>query len=301
MKILLLGADGQVGWELRRALQPLGNVVSCVRADVDLSNLNTLRHAVQRHAPEIIVNAAAYTAVDKAESEQELAERINAEAVAVLAQEALRANAWLVHYSTDYVFDGKKRGAYVETDATNPVSVYGLSKVHGEEAIQDMNCRHFIFRTSWVYAVRGHNFPKTMLRLALSRDTLRVVADQVGAPTSADLIADVTALVLAQAIRAPRGAPAGEGGLFHLTAQGSVSWRGFARYVLAAAAWKGWTLKVPAEQVVAITTAEYPTAAKRIANSVLATDKLRATFGLTLPAWETGVDRFMAELSRDNL
>ena len=301
MKLLILGADGQVGWELRRALLPLGAVTACARKEVDLSDLAGLSKAVRHHGPDIIVNAAAYTAVDKAESEPDLANRVNGEAVAVLADEAFRLKGWLVHYSTDYVFDGKKPSPYVESDAPNPISAYGRSKLQGEVAVRAAGCRHLILRTSWVYGVRGHNFPKTMIRLAQSRDELRVVDDQVGAPTSAELIADVTAQVLAQAIRAPVGAPAGEGGTFHLTAAGHVSWHGFARHVLSLAVREGIKLKATLERVAAITTADYPTPAKRIANSRLATDKLRSTYGLVMPSWESQVERFMAELSQENL
>lgn len=299
MKILLLGADGQVGWELRRALLPLGAVHPCNREVADLSNLPLLRGTLSRRAPDIVVNAAAYTAVDKAESEPDLANRINAEAVGVLAEEVARFNGWLVHYSTDYVFDGKKSGPYVETDATNPISTYGATKARGEEAIRASGCRHLIFRTSWVFAPRGNNFPRTMLRLAQTRDEIKVVADQTGAPTSADLIADVTAQALARAIQSPAGAPAGMGGTYHLTAAGAVTWHGFAQHVLRLALEKGYTLKVKPEQVKPIPTSEYPTPAKRIANSRLATDKLKSTFGLTLPAWETLAERFMAELPRE--
>jgi len=301
MKILLLGADGQVGWELRRALLPLGDVLPTTRADVDLSNLALVRDAVCRHGPDIIVNAAAYTAVDKAEAEPERANRINAEAVAVLAEETSRLGGWLVHYSTDYVFDGQKAAPYVETDTTGPLNAYGSSKLRGEVAIRDSGCRHLIFRTSWVYAPRGNNFPRTILRLAQTRDEVRVVSDQIGAPTAADLIADVSALALAQALRAPEGAPSGLGGTYHLTAAGQTSWHAFAVHILRLATAQGYSLKVAPDRVAPIPTAAYPTAAKRIANSRLATDKLRATFGLSLPSWETGAARFMAELPPETL
>jgi dTDP-4-dehydrorhamnose reductase len=218
MKILLLGANGQVGWELRRALAPLGDVVACTRAQADLADLEGLREIVRLAQADIIVNAAAYTAVDKAESEPELAMRINAEAVALLAQEASLSNAWLVHYSTDYIFDGKKHGAYAEYDYANPVSVYGRTKWLGERAVRASVCRHLIFRTSWVYAPRGKNFPRTMLQLAQTRDELRVVDDQIGAPTSAELIADVTALALRHVQKVECA-----GGTYHLTADGETS------------------------------------------------------------------------------
>jgi dTDP-4-dehydrorhamnose reductase len=301
MKILLLGADGQVGWELRRALAPVGDVVACTRADIDLANIDRMRQAVRAHAPDIVVNAAAYTAVDKAESEPAQADAINHIAVGALAEEARQLDAWLVHYSTDYVFDGLKTAPYVETDTPNPINVYGVSKLRGEEAIRAVKGRHLILRTSWVYAVRGHNFPKTILRAALARDALRVVNDQIGAPTSADLIADVTAEVLAQTLRAPQGAPAATGGTFHLTAAGHVSWHGFACHLLGLAQARGYALKATPDRVAAVTTAEYPAAAKRIANSRLATDKLQSTYGMTLPPWQTAVERFMAELPPESV
>ncbi|TAL00905.1 MAG: dTDP-4-dehydrorhamnose reductase [Rhodospirillaceae bacterium] len=301
MKILLLGADGQVGWALQRSLLPLGDVMPSTRADMDLTNLALVRDAVCRHAPDIIVNAAAYTAVDKAESEVALANRINADVVEVLAEETQRLGGWLIHYSTDYVFNGRNPRPYVETDAPDPLSAYGASKLRGEEAIRKVGCRHMIFRTSWVYAVRGSNFPKTILRLARTRDELRVVSDQIGAPTSADLIADVTALALAQAIRAPEGAPSGLGGTYHLAAAGQTSWHAFACHILRLAVGRGLSLKVGPDRVVPIATVDYPSPAKRIANSRLATDKLRSTFGLSLPPWETHAERFMAELSPESV
>jgi len=277
MKILLLGANGQVGWELRRALAPLGDVTACGRAEADLSDLENLRAVVAQTKAEVIVNAAAYTAVDKAEAEKDLAERINHEAVAVLAAEAKRSDALLVHYSTDYVFDGAKPTPYIETDPTNPISVYGATKLRGEEAIRASGCRHLIFRTSWVYAARGHNFVKTMLRLGKERDQLSVVADQTGAPTSAGLIADVTAQALAQP---------DVSGTFHLTAAGETTWHGFAQLILAEAEKRGVSLKAGPGQVKAIATSAYPTPAKRPANSRLNTDKLRKTFGIVLPPWD---------------
>ena len=291
MKILLLGANGQVGWELRRALAPLGEVVACDRAKADLAQLDRLRAVVRETKADIIVNAAAYTAVDKAESEPDLATLINATAVGLLAEEAARAQALLVHYSTDYIFDGTKTEPYVETDTAKPLSRYGLSKYQGEDAIRATGARHLIFRTSWVYAPRGKNFPSTMLNLARSRPQLTVVADQVGAPTSAELIADVTALAL--------GRLAGREhllGTYHLTAAGSTSWHAYAQLLLRLAAARGYALKATADQVLPIATAAYPTPAKRIANSRLATDKLRAAFGLTLPAWDASLGRFLEEL-----
>jgi len=293
--ILLLGANGQVGWELRRALAPLGDVTAYTRAEVDLADLEHLRTIVRASAPHIIVNAAAYTAVDKAESEQEAAWRINAEAVAALADEAVQANAWLVHYSTDYVFDGVKHGAYNEHDTARPLSVYGASKLAGEQAVRAARGRYLIFRTSWVYAPRGKNFPRTMLNLARNREALTVVDDQVGAPTSAELIADVTALALRHVQKVECA-----GGTYHLTAAGETSWYDYARLLLRKAAAKGHHLKAGAQDVRPIATADYPTPARRIANSRLSTDKLQTVFGLTLPPWEAGVDRFLDELPHES-
>ena len=294
MKILLLGANGQVGWELRRTLAPLGDVMACGRAEADLADLERLREIVRAAKADVIVNAAAYTAVDKAESEPALAARVNATAVELLAAEARRAEAWLVHFSTDYVFDGKKVGAYVETDTAHPISVYGATKYQGEQAIRAAGGKHLIFRTSWVYAPRGRNFPRTILNLARTRDELTVVADQIGAPTSAALIAKVTAQVLHSA-----GGSEAAGGTYHLTAAGETSWHAYAQRLLRLAAARGFVLKATADHVRPVATADYPTPAKRIANSLLATHKLRDTFGLTLPPWDAHLERFIEELPRD--
>ncbi|MBL8644801.1 MAG: dTDP-4-dehydrorhamnose reductase [Rhodospirillaceae bacterium] len=288
MTILLLGANGQVGRELQRALPAVGDVRALDRAKADLSNPDQLRDVVRATTPKIIVNAAAYTAVDKAETEKDSAERINHTAVAVLAEEARRADAALVHYSTDYVYDGTKPSPYVETDATNPISVYGATKLRGEDAIRASGCRHIIFRTSWVYAVHGHNFVKTMLRLAKEREELTVVADQFGAPTSADLIADVTAKAISQG---------GLQGVYHLVAGGETTWHGFARFILAEAQKNGVPLKAGPEKVKAIPTSAYPTPAKRPANSRLNTDKLKTALKIELPDWDTPARRVVAALS----
>jgi dTDP-4-dehydrorhamnose reductase len=293
--ILLLGADGQVGWELRRALLPLGEVLPLKRTQADLGDVTALRAVLDRTRPQFIVNAAAYTAVDKAETEPELALRINADAPQVLADYAAAHEAWLVHFSTDYVFDGTKPAPYVETDPPKPQSAYGRSKLAGEQAITASGCRHLILRTSWVYAARGGNFAKTMLRLAAERDSLRVIADQVGAPTSAELIADTTALMLHH-LRTDPAFAAQASGLCHLTAQGSTSWHGYAQFVIAAAATRGLPLRCAPEQVQAITTADYPLPAPRPANSRLDCSKLQTTFGLFLPPWQTQVQRLIDEL-----
>jgi dTDP-4-dehydrorhamnose reductase len=293
VNILLLGKDGQVGWELQRALAPLGRITACDQNACDLGDAQATRELVRSIHPDVIVNAAAYTAVDRAESERDLAWAVNATAPGLLAEEAVRLGAWLVHYSTDYVFDGRKDGAYLEADATGPLSVYGASKLAGEQAIVASGCHHLIFRTSWVYAARGGNFAKTMLRLARERDTLRVVGDQVGAPTAAELIADVTAHCLRDVTR-----PGGDAllGLYHLAAAGETSWHGYAQFVLQQAQAAGVKLACPPPQVQAIATADYPTPAKRPANSRLATAKLQRSFGLTLPDWTYHARRTLAEI-----
>lgn len=292
MKILLLGANGQVGWELRRSLLPLGQVKACDRNEVDLEDPGSLRSVIREFNPDVIVNAAAYTAVDKAESEPEVARKVNAEAVEIMAQEAKSLNSWLVHYSTDYVYDGTGTDAYSETDSPNPQSVYGQTKLEGEEAIRDSGCKHLIFRTSWVYAARGSNFAKTMLRLARERDELKVVGDQVGVPTSAGLIADITALCL---YRLSHDKAFGEQavGTYHLSPSGETNWCDYAKYVIAEAQKNGITLRTRPENIHAITTSEYPLPAKRPANSRLDTKKLISTFGVYLPVWQTQVNRLV--------
>lgn len=296
MKILLLGANGQVGWELQRALSPLGQVKICTRQEADLENLDALRSLVQSESPQIIVNAAAYTAVDKAESDVDRARCINARAVGVLAEEAARLGAWLLHYSTDYVFDGKKaEGAYTEYDPIDPASVYGMTKWEGEQAIRASGCLHFILRTSWVFATRGGNFAKTMLRLAGERSELKVVADQWGAPTSAELIADVTAHLI-QRIKLDAQWTAQQSGTYHLTAAGHTNWHAYAQLVLGEALAAGWNGAATVDNVLPIPTTAYPLPAPRPANSRLDTSKLCTTFGLNLPPWQFHVKRMVAEL-----
>lgn len=294
MKILLLGKNGQVGWELQRSLAPLGELIALDRHQADglngdLSNPEALRATIRQVQPDVIVNAAAYTAVDKAESETELADRVNGIAAGVMAEEAAASGAWLVHYSTDYVFNGQGTAAWRETDAVAPVNHYGFSKLAGERAITASGCKHLIFRTSWVYGARGNNFAKTMLRLASDRETLSVVADQIGAPTGADLIADVTAQALRQALQQPELA-----GLYHLAAAGEVSWHGYASEVIAFAKANGELLAVKA--IEPVETTAYPTPAHRPLNSRLNTQKLRATFSLHLPDWQSGVTRMLREI-----
>ncbi len=277
MKILLTGASGQVGYELERSLQGLGQVVAVDRARMDLADLDQVRAVIRAVRPDLIVNPAAYTAVDKAESEAALARRINAEAPAVMAAEAKLLGAALVHYSTDYVFDGTKAGAYVETDATGPINVYGQTKLEGEQAIAASGVSHLILRTSWVYGMRGKNFLLTMLRLAREREELRVVSDQHGAPTWSRTIADTTALVLAQARAGGPGWWDANSGIYHLSGQGQTTWCGFTEAIVAQA---GLSCKV-----VPISSAEYPVPAPRPKNSVMDSGKLMARF-CTLPEWQ---------------
>jgi dTDP-4-dehydrorhamnose reductase len=278
VNILLTGKNGQVGWELQRTLQPLGKVAACGHAELDLADAAAVRRKLDEVRPDVIVNAAAYTAVDKAESEPEQAHAVNAAAPALLAQEAARRGALLIHYSTDYVYDGAKAAPYVETDRTNPLGAYGRSKLAGEEGIRASGCDHLIFRTSWVYAARGANFLRTILRLAAEREELRIVMDQIGAPTWARLIAEATALALRQAL-AERRHGRFESGLFHLACAGETSWHGFASAIVAGRS--GLRVKT----VTPITTADYPLPAPRPANSRLDTGAFRARFGLALPDW----------------
>ncbi len=297
LKILLLGKNGQVGWELQRSLAPLGEVLALDRHSKtycgDLSQAEQLAQTVLAYQPHVIVNAAAHTAVDRAESEPALAHTINAEAPAVLAQAAAQIGAWLVHYSTDYVFDGSGTHARQEGEGTGPLSVYGQSKHEGETAIAASGCQYLIFRTSWVYAARGGNFAKTMLRLAQERDTLTVINDQHGAPTGADLIADVTAHAIARVLAAPQVSLAG---IYHLAASGETTWHGYASHVLAQAKRIQPSLNLKATEVLAVPTSAFPTPATRPLNSRLCTDKIQHAFGLVLPPWQQGVDRMLTEI-----
>lgn len=294
MKILLLGKNGQVGWELQRSLSVLGEVIAPERNDPqlsgDLADLDALRATIEQVAPHAIVNAAAYTAVDKAQSEPELAHSINAEAAEVLAQEALKLDAWLVHYSTDYVFDGSGDTPWSEDDATAPLSVYGQSKLEGEKRITASGAKHLVFRTSWVYGAHGNNFLKTMLRLGAERPELRIVADQFGAPTGAELLADATAHALRQALP---GSPA-LSGIYHLAAGGETNWCEYAQFLFEQAQ------RLQPEQHFARTlpigSADYPTPAARPRNSRLNTQRFQNTFALTLPHWQQGVQRVLSEL-----
>ena len=298
MKVLLLGKNGQVGWELQRALKVLGEVTALDRHPLateagvlsgDLSDLESLRATIRRVAPDVIVNAAAYTAVDKAETERELAHRVNALASQVMAEEAARLDAWLVHYSTDYVFDGTGSTPWTEDDTVAPVNHYGATKLEGERLISASGCKHLIFRTSWVYAARGNNFAKTMLRLARERQTLSVIADQFGAPTGAELLADFAVAALQKAMRSPE-----LGGIYHLAPAGETSWHAYASYVIEFARAHGETLAV--ESVNPIATTQYPTPANRPLNSRLDTTKLSDAFSLRLPHWQTDVTRMLREI-----
>jgi dTDP-4-dehydrorhamnose reductase len=288
MNLLLFGRNGQVGWELQRALAPLGTVTALDEADADFSQPQGLAQVVRHVRPDVIVNAAAYTAVDKAESQAEIAQAINAEAPGVLAQEAARLGAWLVHYSTDYVFDGSGDAPRDEDAPTGPLSVYGRTKLDGEQRIQAAGCCHLVLRTSWVYAARGGNFARTMLRLAAERQRLTVVDDQIGAPTGAELLADVTAHALRAATQRPE-----LGGTYHVAADGETSWHAYASFVIEWARARGLPVKVQAVEPVA--TSAWPSPARRPLNSRLDTRKLQRTFGLVLPTWQAGVVRILEE------
>ncbi|MGH8609166.1 MAG: dTDP-4-dehydrorhamnose reductase [Gammaproteobacteria bacterium] len=321
MRILLTGKNGQVGWELERTLAPLGEVVALDRDGMDLADADSVCRVIREVRPKLIVNAGAYTAVDKAESEPELAMKINGVAPEIMAEEAKKLRACVVHYSTDYVFDGTKLAPYDEDDRTNPISVYGKSKLAGEQAIRGSGCRHLIFRTSWVYGARGRNFLLTMLRLARERDGLRIVDDQIGAPTWSRLIAVATALVLAKLLAPPRDwrkertlrfspeqdwgegrklpLPPGEGwgeglsGTFHLTTEGETSWYGFAQEIFRLAA--GRQLSRP-PRLEPISATEYALAADRPLNSRLSNERLVDTFGVALPAWDRSLALCMDEM-----
>ena len=294
-RILLTGKKGQVGFELQRSLALLGEVVAVDREDCDLSDPAAIRALVARVQPQVIVNPAAHTAVDKAESEPELAHAINTIAPQVFAEEAAKLGALLVHYSTDYVFDGTKDGWYSETDTPNPQSVYGKTKLAGELAIAAANPRHLIFRTSWVFGTHGANFLKTILRLAVEREELKIIADQYGAPTAASLLADVTAHAIRQVL-ADESKAAGLYGTYHLVAGGETSWHGYAEQVVQLAKEAGMPVLV--KEILAIPTSAYPLPAPRPANSRLNTQKLQTAFGLRLPEWQEGVQQVMTLLRR---
>ena len=290
-RLLITGSNGQLGFELQRALAPLGEVVAFARADCDLSNPDSIRSAVRAAKPDVIFNAGAYTAVDKAESELDLAHAINATAPGVIGEEAAKIGALVIHYSTDYVFDGTMPEAYLENDTPNPLGVYGTTKLAGEQALATSRAMHLIFRTSWVYGLNGKNFIKTILRLASERAELKIVADQLGAPTGAALLADVSAHVTARYLR--EGADRFPFGLYHLVASGETSWHELARHVVAKATAADWKLLATPDRILPITTSQYPTPAARPANSRLNTSKFSEAFGLQLPDWHIGVDQVM--------
>lgn len=294
MKILLFGKAGQVGWELERSLSVLGDltVLGTRSTDMcgDFANLEGIATSIRKIKPDVIVNAAAQTAVDKLESEPALADLVNAQAPYVIAQEAKKLNAWLVHYSTDYVFDGTGVKPWLESDQTNPLNVYGKSKLEAENLIQSTGCKHLIFRTSWVYAARGHNFAKMMIRLAKEHKTLKVIDDQFGAPTGAELIADVSTHAIRYALDKPELS-----GIYHLVASGEVTWHGYASFVIDYCRKAGIDFKVPAKGVLAVPTSAFPTPARRPFNSRLDINKLQTTFNLRLPIWQNGVVHMLDE------
>jgi dTDP-4-dehydrorhamnose reductase len=291
-KILLTGKNGQVGWELQRTLASLGRVMALDSSELDFADAEAIRRKVREIQPQIIVNPAAYTAVDKAESEPELALAINGIAPGILAEEAKKLDALLIHYSTDYVFDGSKAGAYLEEDVPNPLGVYGQTKLAGEQAIRAVGGNHLILRTSWVYGARGKNFLLTMLRLARERSELRIVDDQIGAPTWCRSLAEITAQMLAQlyAPGAVKEDMAKLSGTYHLTATGNVSWYGFANKIIELSG------IVPVPNLLAIPSSEYPTPAARPMNSLLSNDKLLSTFGLQAGVWQENLQLCMQEL-----
>ncbi len=294
MNILLFGKGGQVGWELQRSLSVLGTVTALDFDSTehcgDFANPAGVAETVRALRPDVIVNAAAHTAVDKAESEADFARTLNATTPGAIAQEAAKLGAWLVHYSTDYVFDGSGNRPWVETDPPAPLSVYGRTKLEGEQLIAEAGAKHLILRTSWVYAARGGNFAKTMLRLAQERERLTVIDDQWGAPTSAELLADVTAHALRQLLKRPE-----DGGLYHCVAAGETTWHSYAKYVLEHARQAQAAIKIKATEVAPVPTSAFPTPARRPHNSRLNTTRLQTTFGLTLPHWQQGVARMLTE------
>jgi dTDP-4-dehydrorhamnose reductase len=300
VRILLFGKNGQVGWELQRSLSSMGRLVALGVDDQELcgdfTHPDGIIQTIHTISPDVIVNAAAYTAVDKAESEPELAHTINVLAPEILAQESRKLGAWLIHYSTDYVFEGNGIKPWKETDPTVPLNVYGSTKLEGEKAIFNSGCQHLIFRTSWVYSARGKNFAKTMIRLAREHDHLTVIDDQIGAPTGADLLADVTIHSIRTALRQPQVS-----GLYHLAAKGEISWYGYARFILDIVRQAGIKLKVAPESVLPVTTDAVSQPARRPGNSRLDTRKIESTFDLTLPLWQTGVARMLTEILEKQL
>ena len=306
LRLLITGANGQVGWHLQRILAPMGDVLAIDVGEVDLTDLNAVAKTVCEFAPDIVANAAAYTAVDKAESEPELARAINVAAPARIAEECARSGALMIHYSTDYVYDGDKPAPYEEGDATGPLSVYGRTKLEGDQAIMASGCAHIILRTTWVYDIRGKNFLRTVLRLAREKEELRMIGDQYGAPTWARGLAQATGIILARALERCSVSGAWESGLFHLTAAGRTSWAGFAQAILeeydALLDWPAETGEfggpLKAKRVVEITTEQYQTPARRPHNSVLSNAKVQAAFGVALPDWRSQLRLAMQDAIR---
>ncbi|WDD93187.1 dTDP-4-dehydrorhamnose reductase [Burkholderia sp. FERM BP-3421] len=292
---LVTGANGQAGFELLRSLAPLGQVIGVGRARCDLADADAIRRLVRELRPDVIVNAGAYTAVDQAEKAPDVARAVNAQAPGVFAEEAAALGSLLVHYSTDYVFDGQKAGRYVESDEPNPLSVYGATKLEGERAVGRAGCRHLIFRTSWAFGVHGVNFPKQIIQAARRTPELRVVADQFGTPTSTALTADVTAHAIRRYLDGR--IDVAQDGVYHLTAQGETSWFEYARHVIATVRDAGLVTQAKAEDIKAVSTSEYPTSALRPKNSRLDTTKLRQNLELSLPAWQVGVDQMLAQVT----
>lgn len=296
MKILVTGKNGQVGFELMKTLAPLGRVVGVDVKECDLSQSAAIEALLDKVSPDIIVNPAAYTAVDKAESEPTIAHAVNAQAPKILARYAARHNIPIIHFSTDYVFDGNKEGAYLEDDAANPASVYGKTKWLGEEAVRKMAAKHVIIRTSWVFGSHGVNFLKTMLKLAQERDKLSIVSDQVGAPTSAGLLAEATAQIIKELLEP--GAYK-KYGTYHVVAKGETSWYGYAKLVVEKANALGLSTKISADQIKPIKTSEYPVPAPRPANSRLDTTKVRSVFSVRLPTWQSEVEKVVKILLKE--
>jgi dTDP-4-dehydrorhamnose reductase len=295
MRLLLFGANGQVGWKLQQYLTPLGELKVCDKSNANFNTLFELKNIIRKFAPDIIINAAAFTNVDEAEASVEISFQINAKAVGLLAYEAKLLDAWLIHYSTDYVFDGMQSKPYEEDDQANPQTIYGKSKLQGEQLITESQCKHLILRTSWLYSIRGRNFLKTIINLAKEKNELRIVSDQIGAPTSAELVANITSMCIYRIIQ-NKLASKDISGIYHLTASGSTSWHAFAEYFLTEAESLGEVFLVKPTEILAINSSELILPAKRPLNSMLNTGKLSRTFNLYLPSWQNLVSRVIKEL-----